>query len=136
MKITEHFSIEEFEKSRVAQKNKIDNSVPRELIPALTKLCVFVLEPVRELAGVPVRISSGYRCNALNYAVGSKNTSQHLKCEAADIVYPGDTRHLFDKIKNSDIIFDQVIYEKKGRLEWIHISYRDNPRRRAFEIGP
>ena len=85
MKLTKHFTLEEFTRSSTAKARGIDNTVPEKLIPALRNLCVTVLEPLREQAKEPVEISSGYRCPELNRVVGGKNTSQHMKGEACDI---------------------------------------------------
>ena len=85
MKLTKHFTLEEFTRSSTAKARGIDNTVPEKLIPALRNLCETVLEPLREQAKEPVEISSGYRCPELNRVVGGKNTSQHMKGEACDI---------------------------------------------------
>ena len=66
MKLTEHFTLSEFEHSATAEKYHIDNSVPAQYIPTLQQLCKEVLEPLRSFVGGPIVISSGYRCNQLN----------------------------------------------------------------------
>ena len=43
------------------------------------------LQRLRDLAGEPIRITSGYRCPAHNTAVGGVPDSQHTKGQAADI---------------------------------------------------
>ena len=88
MKLSEHFDLDEFTRSATADRLHIDNTIPEELIPNLKNLCVQVLEPLREHFGTPVVISSGYRCPALNQAVGGVPNSQHLTGEAADIILP------------------------------------------------
>ncbi len=57
-------------------------------------------------------ISSGYRCPALNKAVGGSDTSQHMKGEACDI-YVEDVEKLrkwFAILMDGD--FDQLIFER------------------------
>ena len=88
MKLTEHFSLKEFEASTVAQTHGIDNTVPVQFIPTLEQLCRTILEPLREYAGQPINISSGYRCSTLNIKVGGVYASQHTLGEAADISLP------------------------------------------------
>lgn len=44
------------------------------------------LDKARAIAGVPFRISSGYRCPNHNRVVGGKPQSSHLAGHAADIV--------------------------------------------------
>ena len=124
MKLTKHFTLEEFTRSSTAKVRGIDNTVPEKLIPALRNLCVTVLEPLREQAKEPVEISSGYRCPELNHVVGGKNTSQHMKGEACDI-YMEDKEKLrkwFAILMDGD--FDQLIFERNRRTGhcWIHVS--------------
>lgn len=47
---------------------------------------VGLLEQARELAGIPFRVSSGYRCQAHNKQVGGNANSEHLQGFAADIL--------------------------------------------------
>ena len=112
MKLTKHFTLEEFTRSSTAKARGIDNTVPLQFIPSLRNLCEKVLEPLRERVKEPVIISSGYRCPALNKAVGGKNTSQHMKGEACDI-YVEDVEKLrkwFAILMDGD--FDQLIFER------------------------
>ena len=57
----------------------------KEIIDNLTKLCKEVLQPIRDSLELPVRVTSGYRCEKLNKAIGGSSRSQHVKGEAADI---------------------------------------------------
>ena len=124
MKLSKHFTVEEFTRSSTASQRGIDNKIPEQLIPALRNLCETVLEPLREQVNEPVTISSGYRCPALNKVVGGKNTSQHMKGEACDI-YHHDKEKLrkwFAILMDGD--FDQLIFERNRRSGscWIHVS--------------
>ena len=85
MRITPHFTLEEFERSGTAARLHIDNRVPAELVPNIKYLCEEVLEPLREHFQEPIYVSSGYRCPELNKAVGGVKSSQHMQGEAADI---------------------------------------------------
>ena len=49
------------------------------------------LQELRNKAGVPIRVTSGYRCTDKNTAIGGSETSRHLKGDAADIVIRGKT---------------------------------------------
>ena len=117
MKLSEHFDLNEFTRSATADRLHIDNSIPEELIPSLKNLCEKVLEPLRQHFGTPVVISSGYRCPALNRAVGGVPNSQHLKGEAADIVMPKIADAFYWLIDNTP--FDQLGFESKGSTKWI-----------------
>ena len=59
--------------------------VPSEVIMNAIALVENVLDPAREKLGMPIKVTSGYRCPLKNKAVGGVENSQHLKGEAADI---------------------------------------------------
>jgi len=69
-----------------------------------------ILDPLRESWGNPIIVSSGYRCQELNKAVGGAKTSQHLLGQASDIHTKSNTREenkkLFDLIKSLKLPFD------------------------------
>lgn len=138
MKLTEHFALEEFTFSSTAIARDINNSITNQrVIENLTNLCEQVLEPLRDYVNQPITISSGYRCKALNKAVGGASNSQHMTGEAADIHIPpydfkdsaGNSLTNIEKARqwmqwltdNTD--FDQLILETSNRkIFWIHVS--------------
>lgn len=88
--LSPHFKLKEFTKSRTARKNGIDNTPPPEAVENLRALCVHTLEPLREALGLPIIITSGYRCKVLNERITHHSaTSQHMQGEAADFVVQG-----------------------------------------------
>lgn len=120
-----YFTIEEMIKSSTATAKRIDNTPNQTVIDSLTKLIEAVLDPLREWYGKPIRVTSGFRCEALNEAVGSKaKKSQHLYGEAADITVGSKTENekLFNYIKDN-LEFDQLINESD--FSWVHVSYRE-----------
>ena len=137
MMLSPHFSREEFEQSATARARGIQNIMPDALVPAARALCVLLLEPIRAQCGGPIILSSGYRSRAVNRAVGSHDTSQHRRGEAADIVplrTPGQAE-LARWIAASDLPFDQLILEGYRRDDphagWIHVSHAvGRPQRR------
>jgi len=66
----------------------------------MNPLLLQALNRVREEFGAPIRITSGYRCQAHNKAVGGVASSQHLAGTAADISpvsgKPEDVRRLLE----------------------------------------
>lgn len=96
---------------------------------ALTDLVLNVLQPTRDLLGIPITVTSGYRSDAVNKAVGGAKTSQHCKGEAADLVC-SDNRLLFEVIRGS-VVFDQLIWEygTDEQPQWVHVSYRSQGNR-------
>lgn len=135
MHLSQNFTRAEFEFSDYAVRHGIDNHAPDALIDNMERLCQMILEPVRRRFGA-VRLTSGYRCVALNRALGSKDGSQHVSGQAADIVIPLGSRPLTvaDWIVNEGLPFDQVIHEF-GR--WCHVSVPSagkEPRREVLTI--
>ena len=140
-----YFTLEELFHSDKAVSMGLDND-PRNtlsddnseiIITNITRLVVEVLDPARELLGKPISVSSGYRSEKLNKAVGGANTSQHLLGEAADITCYNN-KYLFDIIKQN-LIFDQLILEESTingkKVEWVHVSYRKGKnRKQAFRM--
>jgi hypothetical protein len=124
MQLSEHFTLKELIESDTAARLGIDNTPPAYAVENLKRLCA-VLEEVRHAVGKPIRISSGYRCLKVNHAVGSKDTSQHVKGCAADIKVKGVTvDELMKVIIGAGIKFDQLIREYQS---WVHISVPNDP---------
>lgn len=111
-------------KSSTASRRGINNTPTPEIQNNLQALLNNVLNPIASKYPVPYKINSGYRCPALNAAVGGAKNSQHMRGQAADISCgsPAENKKLFDWIiKQSGINYDQIIDEKGYR--WIHISF-------------
>ena len=129
MKLSPHFSLAELVSSQVATRKGIDNAPAPAIVANLTRLAA-LLEQVRALVGAPIAISSGYRSPALNKAVSGAANSAHVLGLAADI----STAKLTPKalallIRQSDIAFDQLIYEGT----WVHIALSASaPRRQVL----
>lgn len=135
-----YFTIKELCKSETADKLKIDNTPPKEVVDNLTFFVEKILDPLRESWGSAIIINSGYRCPTLNKAVGGSKTSVHQKGWAVDI-RPKNKR--MDEFKAHVIAFfegrswDQVILEKNGNAVWIHIGLYNNSgkqRKQIFKI--
>ena len=121
-----HFTIEELYDSATAKRLGINNKPTIQKMINLVYLAAFVLEPLRVAMGRPINISSGFRCEQLNKAVGGVYNSQHLKGQAADINIEGDMafgRKVFGYIKNH-LPFDQLIWEHNAKgTYWVHVSF-------------
>lgn len=83
-----------------------------------------VLDPIREIMGIPIIVTSGFRSFAVNKKVGGAATSQHLRGEAADLIC-ADNKKLYSAIMDN-LEFDQLIWEKgnDNQPAWVHVSYR------------
>jgi|TARA_E500000318_G_C3517098_1_gene194812 zinc D-Ala-D-Ala carboxypeptidase len=127
-KLSNNFSIREFTKSQTAKRKNIDNSIQDEKIfQSLIKLCQNIAQPIREHYKIPFSPNSGYRCPALNKAIGGSATSQHCLGQAVDIEIPTvDNMNLFNFVKEN-LDYDQIILEYYDGVNpssgWVHISY-------------
>ena len=132
MNLSTNFTLDELCASTKAKELQIINQVTDAVhLQALKALAKEVLQPIRDMHGDPVTVTSGYRQPALNEAVGGTPKSQHPKGEAADITVgsPADNKALFEQIARSGIPYDQLICEFGG--EWLHVSHRlHGPQRR------
>lgn len=127
MQLSEHFELSEFIDSQTAREHGIDNDPTDEIIDQLTDTAQR-LEAIRVcLNNQPMRINSGYRCEALNRAVGGVSNSAHLTGHAVDFVCPGfgnDDGIIQALIMFPDLEFDQIIIEHSADgASWIHISF-------------
>lgn len=126
-----YFTLSELTKSATARRLGIDNEADVDVRANITALVDNVLDPLRTKWGMPIIVTSGYRCPKLNAAVGGAVNSQHTKGMAADIRTvsdtPADNMRLLRCLLNSGIVFDQVICEypdAQGRPDWIHVSFK------------
>ena len=114
MNLTEHFTLEEMLHSETAVKKHIENRINAEEVNNLVRLCQKVLEPLRAYFGTPIRINSGFRCKALNAAVGGAANSYHLKGRAVDIpMRPGWLAYIRDHLPHVELSNENT---------WIHIA--------------
>lgn len=127
-----YFSIEELCKSDTAKARGINNTPSEKVKTNLELLINFILDPLRERYGKPIYVNSGYRCPALNKAVGGVANSQHLTGEAVDIdVHSKEgNKELMRLIQEMNLPYDQVIDE--ANLSWVHVSYSQERQRRQI----
>ena len=133
MQLSKHFSLAEFTFSQTAIRRSINND-PNAMLYGALRTTAEGMEQVRTLLGdLPIKITSAYRCNALNAAIGSKPTSQHTMGHAVDFTCTpyGVPMSIVQDIANSDIGFDQLICEYDS---WVHISFVAAPRRQVLVI--
>jgi len=144
MKLTEHFTLEEFVRSATATKYNIDNTPSDAVVKRLRALCENILEPLRISFGAPINVTSGYRCKELNSHpdVKGSETSDHMYGMAADIVVYKRTkdgnvkrdpngnpikdkegnRRLFELCISLGLHYKQLIDEYN--FSWVHVSYQ------------
>ena len=124
--VTMHFTIEELCASDTAKAKGISNKPNMQQMINLVYLAAYVLEPLRVAMGESIKISSGFRSEALNKAVGGAFNSQHKKGQAADLCIDGNLekgKRWFNYIRQH-LPFDQLIWEHdKSGTYWVHVSY-------------
>jgi zinc D-Ala-D-Ala carboxypeptidase len=139
MQLTEHFSLAELTRSNRAIELGIDNTPPPELIPRFVLLAE-MLERIRTTLNCPVIVTSGYRCERLNMAVGGSSTSDHPRGHAADIVAPryGTATEVAKALAPlvSVLGIGQIILEGVRGKQWVHVSTRapEKPINRVITI--
>lgn len=120
MKLTDNFSLYEFLRSQTAARHDIDMDPPVDVIDNLRRLCVDILQPLRESAGRPITISSGYRPPKLNELIGGSTTSAHMDGRAADLIIEGmSPLEVSQMIRALELPYDQVIHEFG---QWVHVG--------------
>ena len=147
MRISKNFTLSELTKSNTATRLGVSNTPDKEGIHKLRLLATELLQPIRDCLSAPLRISSGYRSESLNKAIGGSNKSQHTKCEAVDLQFVKrgkmDNMKIFDAIINHALEFDQLILEFGGATadkdsdnpDWIHLSWKIKGNRRQILVA-
>ena len=113
MKLSKNLSLAEVTKSATAKRRGIANEPTIDHLESLKAVAENIFQPIREEFMCPIFISSGYRSEALNEAIGGSKTSQHSKGEALDL-----DADVYGVITNADIFhyaldrldFDQLIW--------------------------
>ena len=95
MRISQNFTLAELTKSNTATRLGISNTPDKEGIHKLRLLATELLQPLRNAVGA-LRVTSGYRSESLNKAIGGSNKSQHTKCEAVDLQFVKRKRYSFN----------------------------------------
>lgn len=135
-----YFTLQELIRSEVAAKKKIDNTPTFEVVDHLRELTEKVLEPLRAAYGMSIIVSSGYRCPALNKAVGGSATSVHQIGYAVDLQVNGSFEEFRDFVvewfRKTGTRFDQILLErnKATGAKWIHIGLYNNAGQQRGQI--
>ena len=129
--LTGHFALEEL---CCTEHREFDNTPPPEVVGNLRLTAARMEDVRRRLGDRVISVSSGYRCPALNRAVGGASTSAHLTGHAVDFnCYGfGDPLAVCRTLASSDLRFDQLIEEGS----WVHISFDPRARRQVLTKRP
>lgn len=126
-----YFTFKEMIQSNTAKARGIENIPDWDDIYRLQKLIETILDPLREWYGSPITVTSGYRCEALNKAVGGVPTSFHRYGYAADITAGSKTENekLFNYIKDN-LPFTELGWEGNGT--WLHVAWTGSNDKEIF----
>lgn len=135
----QYFELDEFINSSTAKKKGIDNTPSFEVVEHLDELVEKILDPLRAAYGMSIRVTSGYRCPALNKAVGGSDTSVHQIGYAADLQVGGSfdkfVAFVKDWLLKTGTKFDQLLIEKnKSGERWVHIGLKNNSGQQRGQI--
>src|SRR5688572_22298157 len=135
MKLTDHFTLEEFTASETGARLGIVNEPSASALANLHRLAES-LELVRLILKKPIHINSGYRNSTLNRLVGGSPKSAHQFGLAADIICPafGSALEVCKAIAEHGIDFEQIIHEFGS---WCHFAIPDkgvHPRKELLTI--
>ena len=141
MQLSAHLSLAEVTYSDTAKRLGISNEPTAAHLESLKKLAENIFEPIRTHFDKPIKVSSGYRSEALNKATpGSSSTSQHAKGEALDLDQDGmptgvTNKMVFDYIKGN-LNFDQLIWEygTDANPDWVHVSFSPSGHQRKMVL--
>lgn len=134
MLITPHFSGEEFTHSNTAELKHIPNDPNLEQYANLHRVAD-VLEKARVILGnKSITVTSGFRSEELNKAVGGVHDSAHLHGLAADIECFGfgSAYDVYEELKPHvvELGIDQLIVEHDSHDNtWVHIGLSVGPPR-------
>lgn len=127
-KLSAHFTLEEL---CMTQVRDADNEPKSEAVMSNLRGTAQRMEGIRALLGSkPVLVTSGYRSPFVNKAVGGSLTSAHMTGHAVDFICPGfgSPFEVCKKIEESDLLFDQLIFEET----WVHLSFAPRMRREVL----
>ena len=125
MRLSKNFTLEEMV---ATSHRKLQDTPTLGIVQNLQKLCVLVLQPLRDILGAPVYINSGYRAR-----VGGVPNSRHLQGRAADIHCDNldYAKVIFDILRQNKYV-DKAIIERRrpspnpsrkgGGSVWVHVQ--------------
>lgn len=128
MQLSPNFYLSELTVSETAARRGIDNTPDPLVMSSLFKTAALLEEVRKVLGNKPILVSSGYRGQKLNHAIGGSTNSDHMRGEAADFRCPayGSPLEVCKAIAASGIKFGQLIWEYD---RWVHISIPDGSAR-------
>ena len=124
--MTKHFSFKELTNSESYPDLVPQNMADARRFEKQMRYTACTLEEIRKVLGVPMKVTSGFRNNALNKAVGGSATSGHTKGLCADFQPIGmEVNDAFELIKANRHLcpsLKKCIYESIKGAKWLHVE--------------
>ena len=130
--ISKNFTFDEFTLGQIAIEHSILNQPDENEATAIIALVTELLQPLRDLAGEPIAITSGYRSEEVNRLAGGVANSQHRLGEAADCYTASGPERLLETLLASNLDFVQAIVYRHRNI--LHLSFRSSGKNRREVI--
>lgn len=122
-RLAPNFWLSELLFSDTAVRKGIDNRPTQIALANIETVLAPGLQRIRDLLGVPIMVTSGYRSPALNAEVRGVRNSMHIRGLAADFIAPayGMPRSVVRRLMEHmpSIRADQIIEEGT----WVHVAW-------------
>ena len=140
MRLSKNFTYDELVYSATAERLGLDNTPNDKELDNLKRLANEVLQPIRDKWGRAIIVTSGFRSEKVNKAVGGVKASQHRLGEAADLKIGSKSQNkalfnfILDMINKGELVCGQLIDEYG--YSWVHISLprSGKPNNQVFHI--
>jgi len=132
--ISTYISYKEATHSTTANNKGIKNEPDQAALANMKRVATEIFDVVRAHFGVPIIVSSFFRCKLLNTMIGGSATSDHPTGCAIDVKAKANTgitnRDIFEYVQKY-CTFDQLIWEHGTNVEpvWVHFSKRESGNR-------
>lgn len=115
--ILKNFTLKEMTKTDTGLQNEIPSF---EVAFNLYATACF-LQNLRNKIKMPIVVTSGYRSEAVNKAVGGAKNSAHIRGGAADIRCKNNEKLL--KLIKEEFLYDELgVYYKGGKISRFHVA--------------
>lgn len=138
--VSKNISYAEATRSDTAKRLGIDNTPNAEQFSNMIHVAESVFQPLREHFDTPIYLSSFFRSEALNKAIGGSSSSTHMKGEAMDLdadVYGKVSNGVIFHYIKDNLEFDQLIWEfgDSKNPDWVHVSLSKNNNRNQILVA-
>lgn len=122
MRLSPHFTLDELTVSATADARGLSRVPPKVMINRLRAVAWNMENVRRALNDYAITVTSGWRSEAVNKAVGGVPGSDHLSAWCVDFRSKfGTPYQIVARLEQSGIAFDQLINEQEKGI--VHISF-------------